>query len=108
MVRASARAFIISTEALGAIGPTAETASDRLSSAYLLSAAGRTIRDVAALEARARKEKKRAAFAEELASALARLTAKYNDDRTPGGRRFRLLAAVHPAPAKGGSHDKDD
>ncbi|MGH7497830.1 MAG: winged helix-turn-helix domain-containing protein, partial [Gemmatimonadales bacterium] len=30
VVRATARSFIISTEALGAIGPTAETASDRL------------------------------------------------------------------------------
>lgn len=125
VVRATARAFIISTEALGAIGPTAETATDRLSSAYLMSAAGRVIRDVAVLDARARKEKKRiatltleadvrfasaekrAAFAEELADAVARLAARYNDDRASGGRRFRLLAAVYPAPPKGGSHDKD-
>lgn len=114
VVRATARAFLISPEALGALGPTAETASDRLSSAYLIAAAGRTIRDVAALEARARKEGKRVAtltveadvrfanaesrakFAEELAHAVARLAAKYHDDKAPGGRRFRLLAAVHP------------
>jgi DNA-binding transcriptional ArsR family regulator len=116
VVRATARAFMISPDALGALGPTAETATDRLSSAYLITAAGRTIRDVASLEARARKEGKRVAtltleaevrfanaearaqFAEELAAALARIAAKYHDDRAPGGRRFRLLAAVHPVP----------
>jgi DNA-binding transcriptional ArsR family regulator len=125
VVRATARSFIISPEALGALGPTTETASDRLSTAYLISAAGRAIRDVAALETRARKEGKRiatltleaevrfasaasrAAFADELADAVARLAAKYHDERAPGGRRFRLLAAVHPTSKEGGNHGKD-
>lgn len=116
VVRATARAFIISPEALGALGPSADAVADRLSSAYLIAAAGRTIRDVGALEDRARKEGKRIAtltletevrfagaearakFAEELAEALARVAAKYHDERAPGGRRFRLLAAVHPVP----------
>jgi DNA-binding transcriptional ArsR family regulator len=116
VVRATARAFVISPEALGELGPTAETAADRLSGAYLIAAAGRAIRDVAALEDRARKEGKRVAtltleadvrfanadsrsrFAEELADAVARIAAKYHDDLAPGGRRFRLLAAVHPVP----------
>jgi DNA-binding transcriptional ArsR family regulator len=116
VVRATARAFVISPEALGALGPTAEIAADRLSNAYLIAAAGRAIRDVASLEARARKEGKRVAtltleadlrfanadsrakFAEELADAIARLAARYHDDKSPGGRRFRLLAAVHPVP----------
>ena len=126
VVRATARSFIISPEAIGALSPTAETAADRLSSAYLIAAAGRTIRDVAALEARARDQGKRiatltleadvrfasagsrAAFAEELADAVARLTAKYADERAPNGRRFRLLAAVHPTPNDGGNDGKDD
>jgi DNA-binding transcriptional ArsR family regulator len=115
VVRATARAFVISPEALGPLGPTHDTAPDRLSSAYLIAAAGRTIRDLGALEARARREQKRlatltletevrfataesrAAFAEELAAIVARLTAKYHDERAPNGRRFRVLAAVHPA-----------
>ena len=115
VVRATARAFVISPEALGPLGLTLDTAPDRLSSAYLIAAAGRTIRDVGALEARARREQKRlatltletevrfataesrAAFAEELAATVARLAAKYHDERAPSGRRFRLLAAVHPA-----------
>ena len=115
VVRAAARAFVISPEALGPIGLTQDTAPDRLSSAYHIAAAGRTIRDVGVLEARARGEQKRlatltletevrfataasrAAFAEELAATVARLAAKYHDERAPNGRRFRLLAAVHPA-----------
>jgi DNA-binding transcriptional ArsR family regulator len=120
VVRATARAFVISPEALGALGPTADTAADRLSSAYQIAAAGRVIRDVGALEDRARKEGKRVAtltleadvrfasaesrakFAEELAGTVARIAAKYHDDRAPGGRRFRLLAAVHPVPTASG------
>jgi DNA-binding transcriptional ArsR family regulator len=119
VVRATARAFVISPEALGELGPTAETAADRLSGAYLIAAAGRAIRDVAVLEERARKEGKRIAtltleadvrfanaearakFADELTDAVARIAAKYHDDRAPGGRRFRLLAAVHPIPKAG-------
>src|SRR6476469_62312 len=115
VVRATARAFVISPEALGPLGLPHDTAPDRLSSAYLIAAAGRTIRDVGALEARARRDQKRlatltletevrfataesrAAFAEELAATVARLAAKYHDEWAPNGRRFRLLAAVHPA-----------
>jgi DNA-binding transcriptional ArsR family regulator len=115
VVRATARAFVISPEALGPLGLTHDTAPDRLSAAYLVAAAGRAIREVGALEARARREQKRlatltleadlrfaspasrAAFAEELAATVARLAAKYHDERAPNGRRFRLLAAVHPS-----------
>lgn len=114
VVRATARAFLISPEALGALGLTSDMARDRFSTAYLVATAGRTIREVAELEARARREGKRlatftmeadvkfasadsrAAFAEELADAVARLAAKYHDEQAPGGRRFRVLAAIHP------------
>jgi DNA-binding transcriptional ArsR family regulator len=115
VVRATARAFVISPEALGPLDLPVDTSPDRFSSAYLIAVAGRTIREVGALEERAQREQKRlatltlegelrfasaesrAAFAEELASAVARLSAKYHDERAPDGRRFRLLAAVHPA-----------
>jgi len=96
-----------------------------LSSAYLLATAGRVIREVGALAAQARADdkrlatltldaevrfasaEKRAAFARDLTEAIARLAAKYHDERAPGGRRFRLLAAVHPAPNEGAAHGKD-
>ena len=85
-----------------------------MSSAYLIATAGRAIRDVAALDERAREAGKRIAtltleaeirfdnaeararFADELTEAVARIAAKYHSDKAPGGRRFRLLAAVHP------------
>jgi hypothetical protein len=125
VVRATARAFVISQEALGALGLTAETARDHFSSSYLIATAGRAIREVASLEARARGEGKRlatftldadvrfasaesrAAFAEELAEAVAQLATKYHDEQTPGGRRFRMFAAIHPAPSQGETHGKD-
>lgn len=115
-VRATARSFVISPEALGALGATPEAAQDRFSAAYLMSAAAKTIREVASLEARARREKKRlatftieaelrfasatsrAAFAEELADAVAALAAKYHDAQARGGRLFRFVASIHPSP----------
>jgi DNA-binding transcriptional ArsR family regulator len=107
VVRATARSFVISPEVLGVLGPGPETAADRLSSAYLVAAAGRVIRDVGALEVRFASAEKRAEFARELTEALARLAAKYHDERASGGRRFRLLAAVHPTPTEDASHGKD-
>jgi DNA-binding transcriptional ArsR family regulator len=125
VLRATARSFVISPEALGVLGPGPETAADRLSSAYLVAAAGRVIRDVGALEAQARAEgkriatltidadvrfanaEKRAEFARELTEAVARLAAKYHDQRASSGRRFRLLAAVHPTPTEDSRHGKD-
>jgi DNA-binding transcriptional ArsR family regulator len=126
VVRATARAFVISPEALGPLGLTADVAADRFSSAYLIAAAGQAIRDVAALDAGARaagqriatltleadvrfaSAASRAAFAEELAEAVARIAAKYHDARTRGGRRFRLLAAVHPTPTTEPTHETRD
>jgi DNA-binding transcriptional ArsR family regulator len=114
IVRATARAFVISPDALGELGATPEEAADRFSSTYLVSAAARAMRDVAALQAGATRAGKRlstftletdvrfataearAQFAEELANAVAALAARYHDGRNPRGRRFRVLAAIHP------------
>jgi DNA-binding transcriptional ArsR family regulator len=116
IVKATARHYLISPEALGALGSTAPERQDRTSAAYLVAAAGRAIQAVAALGERARTQGKRLptltveadvrfrsasernAFAEELATALARLTAKYHDAAAAGGRSFRFLVAGYPAP----------
>lgn len=126
VVRAAARSFVISPEALGALGETPEAAQDRFSTAYLIAAAGRAIKDVAALDARARAERKRlatftidadirfasaatrSAFAAELSQAITSLVAKYHDDHTPGGRPFRVLAAIHPTTNRGASGGTDE
>ena len=39
-----------------------------------------------------------AAFAEELTQSVAALVAKYHDETTAGGRRFRFIVGGHPAP----------
>ena len=118
VVRATAQSYVISPEALGALaslGADANAAGDRLSAAYLMTAAAATLRDVATLDERAKREgtriatltihtdvrfanaAARAAFAGELGDLLNALVAKYHDDHTSGGRRFRLLTAIHPA-----------
>ena len=101
ILRATARSFVISPDALGALGPTPEAAQDRLSASYVVAVAARTITEVSTLDARARAEQKRlstlaidseirfaspesrAAFAAELSDRITELVAKYHDDASP-------------------------
>jgi DNA-binding transcriptional ArsR family regulator len=118
LVKATARSYLISPEVLGALGRTPDEQQDRFSAAYLMAAAARVLRDLSGQLARAAAAKKRVAtltlesdirfatagartaFAEELAAALARLTAKYHDAGTPGGRSFRVVVGSYPMPKK--------
>jgi DNA-binding transcriptional ArsR family regulator len=117
LVKATARSYLISPEVLGALGSRPEKIRDRFSAAYLVATAGRVVRDVAELQGRADEAgqrfatltltsevrfanaKARNGFAEELATALAELSAKYHDEDAPGGRRFRFFVGGHPTPA---------
>jgi hypothetical protein len=116
ILRATARSFVISPDALGAFGPTPESAQDRFSASYVVAVAARTITEVSTLDARARAEQRRistltldseirfaspesrAAFAQELSDRITELVAKYHDDISPRGRRFRLVTIGHPRP----------
>lgn len=116
LVRATARAFVVGPEALGLVA--ADPAGlDRGSAAYQIAVAARSIREVAGLEVVARGEGRRlpvltldaeivladaasrAAFAAELADALAALVARHRAARAGGGRRYRVTALFHPLPA---------
>lgn len=115
--RATARAYVISPEVLGTLGSGPEEAADRFSAHHMLALAARAIREGASLLARATESAKRlatlsldaeirfagpedrAAFAEELSSALAHLSAKYHRADAAEGRDFRLVAAVYPKPS---------
>lgn len=115
VVQATARSYVISPVALRKLGLAAGSARDQFSSAYLVSAAARAIRDVAVLRGRAAKAGKRLAtlsleteirfasaearkeFTDELLNAVARLAAKYHDARAEGGRTFRLMLGAYPA-----------
>jgi len=112
-MRVSARAFVIDPALLGSLGADPAAIQDRFSSHYQLAAATKLLRDLAELQRGAERARKtlptitletevrfanaeeRAAFAEELGAALARLAAKYHDD-SPGSRAFRFVLAGHP------------
>jgi DNA-binding transcriptional ArsR family regulator len=118
LVRATARSYVISPAALGALGINASQARDRFSAAYLVSAALRAIRDVSILRQRADKAGKtlgtltveteirfasaqsRHEFTEELASLVAGLAMKYHQENAEGGRGFRILVGGYPAITK--------
>jgi DNA-binding transcriptional ArsR family regulator len=118
VVRATARSYVISPEALGKLGATPEQQHDRFSVGYLVSLGARAIRELAIICGRAEKAGKRVstlamevevrfasaesrnAFAEELAETIARLAAKYHDESAPGGRRFRFFGGVYPVITK--------
>ncbi|MEU4763413.1 helix-turn-helix domain-containing protein [Actinosynnema sp. NPDC023794] len=115
VMRATAASYVISPTALAAVQPDPERAPDRLSARWLLAVAARLVRDVGNLLTGAAKADKkvatfaldgevrfataadRAAFAEELATAVTTLVAKYHDEAAPGGRAHRVVVAVHPS-----------
>lgn len=118
VVRAAARSYIVSPQALGCLGLDSTQVRDQFSAAYLVSAAARAIRDVSVLRQRAdRKNQKlatltaeteirftsaqaRADFTEELTGSIALLATKYHNESAEGGRSFRLLLAAYPATTK--------
>lgn len=115
LMRATAASYVISPAALSAVAPDPERAPDRLSARWLLAVASRLVREVGALITGAARAGKpvatftidgrvrfasaadRAAFAEELANAVAALVAKYHDETAERGRDHRVVVAVHPA-----------
>jgi DNA-binding transcriptional ArsR family regulator len=115
VMQATAASYVISPAALSAVAPDPGRAPDRLSARWLIALAARTVREVGALLAGATKAGKRlatfavdgevrfasasdrAAFADELASAVTALVSKYHDESAPGGRPHRVIVAVHPS-----------
>ncbi len=120
VVRASARSYLISPEVLGRLGEDRDVTPDRFSAAWLLAAAARLVRELGLVRSRAEAAGKRIAtltietelrfasaadrhaFAEELATAVAAVAARYNTNR-PGSRAFRLRVGAWPAITKGAS-----
>jgi DNA-binding transcriptional ArsR family regulator len=114
IVRATARSYLVSAEAMGTLACDPSQARDRFSSGYLVAALAHALREVAVMRSRAEAAKKklvtltmqtdvcfanakdRAAFAEELATAVASITAKYHDDASENGRSYRVLLGSYP------------
>ena len=115
VLRATAASYVISPTALASVQPDPSRSPDRLSARWLLAVASRLVRDVGELITGATKARKRlatfamdgqvrfasaadrAAFAEELASAVTSLVAKYHDETAERGRDHRVIVAVHPS-----------
>ena len=114
-MQATAASYVISPTALAAVAPDPDRCPDQLSARWLVGLAARIVQEVGELlagAAAARKElatfaidseirfasaAERAAFAAELGAALEGLIAKYHDESVGGGRRHRLITALHPS-----------
>jgi DNA-binding transcriptional ArsR family regulator len=128
VLQAKALSYVISPSALNGVEPDPSRAPDRLSARWLIAVASKLVRDVGELVAGATKARKRlatfamdgeirfanaadrAAFAEELATAVTSLVSKYHDEAAPRGRDHRVIVAVHPSlkpDTSEGSHDHD-
>ena len=121
VLRATARSYVISPEALGA---DPNRLRDRFSWAYLVAAAAKIVRDLGILRRRADRAGQRLAtftletevrfasasdrdaFTRELAASVAELAVKYHDDHAPKGRLFRFLLGAYPAIAKADENDE--
>jgi DNA-binding transcriptional ArsR family regulator len=117
-VRVTARAFVVSPEFLEGLAADPESIADRYSSAYLVAAAARLVRQVAEQREKSEKAGQRLAtftmeseiafqspadfnaFTRELAQEVARLSSKYDRPRGQSSRRFRVVVGAHPAAKK--------
>ena len=118
LMQAVARSYLLSPATLGSIEADPKDVKDRASSAYLMAAAGRLIRNVGMLRRTADEQGKRLAtltvessltfasaedqkaFGDELTRAIAALARKYHSPDAAAGRTFDLLAAVNQRPGE--------
>lgn len=114
---ATAASYVVSPGALGQVASDPGRSGDRLSAAYVVALGARIVREVGDLmrragragkqlptlavdtEIRFRSPVERAAFTDELATAITALVSRYHDASAPGGRSHRLVVVAHPLPA---------
>lgn len=114
--RATAVSYVISPGVLPAMSPDPSRAPDQLSAAWLLALGSRLVQEVGTLltgaaragrrvasfgidaQVRFASAADRAAFAEELAQAVATLVGRYHDESAPGGRTHRVVVGLHQIP----------
>ena len=115
VLRATAASYVISPIAMSPLAPDPGRSPDRLSARWLLAVAAKLVRDVGVLitggakagkrvatfaldgEVRFASAADRAAFVEELTTAVTALVSKYHDEQARGGRDHRVIVAVHPS-----------
>lgn len=115
VMRATAASYVISPAALATLAPDPDRSPDQLSALWLLALAARQVRELGELLGRARRARRRlatfgidtevrfasasdrAAFVAELSDAVETLVSRYHDELAAGGRKHRLLVALHPS-----------
>ncbi|HVW40320.1 MAG TPA: helix-turn-helix domain-containing protein [Amycolatopsis sp.] len=115
VMQATAASYVISPTALADVAPDPERAPDQLSARWLLALAARLVRELGDLIAGAAATRQklatyaidaeirfasaadRAAFAEELGQTVKTIVGKYHDEKAAGGRKHRLVVALHPS-----------
>lgn len=114
VLEASAASYVISPGALPAVAPDPERLRDQLSAQWMLALGARLVHEVGTLLTDAQSAGQRlatfavdgtvrfasaadrAAFADELGTALTDLMARYDSPDATGGRDHRLVVALHP------------
>jgi DNA-binding transcriptional ArsR family regulator len=115
VMRATAASYVISPAALAAVAPDPDRSPDQLSALWLLALAARLVREVGELIGRAKRARRplatfaidtevrfasagdRAAFVAELSNSVEALVSRYHDEFAAGGRKHRLIVALHPS-----------
>jgi DNA-binding transcriptional ArsR family regulator len=115
VMRATALSYVISPAVLAAVQPDPARSPDRLSARWLIALAARLVRDVGELlagsvkagrplatfaldgEVRFASPGERAAFVEELTTAVTALIGKYHDENAERGRDHHVIVAIHPS-----------
>ena len=115
VMRATAASYVISPAALAAVAPDPDRSPDQLSALWLLALAARLVREIGELIGRSRRARRplatfgidteirfasasdRAAFAAGLSDAVESLVSEYHDEFAAGGRKHRLIVALHPS-----------
>ena len=114
VLQATAASYVISPAALAGVQPDPDHLRDRFSAYWLLALAARLVLELGRLLSGAVVAKRplatyaidgeitfasaasRADFAAELGHEVTRLAAKYHQPAVPGGRKHRLVVALHP------------
>ncbi len=118
ILQATARSYLISLESVGQLPLDVKQIKNEFSSTYLVAVASNMINEVAQLKSKAEKANKKLAtftlqseirlaspkslhnFTEELSKFTAKLVAKYHDERTPKGRKYKFNICAHPSITK--------
>jgi DNA-binding transcriptional ArsR family regulator len=118
----TATSYAIAPKTLGGVAVDPRTVADAFSSAYLSAVAGRTLDDLATLGRVASQRGKRVPtitletavrfatpddqrrFADELATLLTALAAKYHQPDAAKGRTFRVFSCAYPSIPKDSQH----